>query len=101
MQRIAVIGFTGQGGALALQVCRRLRENGYTAEGYAGAAAARRSGLLPAEGGMWNWVQQMFREKEALLFIGACGIAVRSIAPFLKSKWKIRRCWSWMRRGRR
>ena len=33
MQRIAVIGFTGQGGALALQVCRRLRENGYTAEG--------------------------------------------------------------------
>ena len=88
MQRIAVIGFTGQGGALALQVCRRLRENGYTAEGYAGAAAARRSGLLPAEGGMWNWVQQMFREKEALLFIGACGIAVRSIAPFLKSKWE-------------
>ena len=52
MQRIAVIGFTGQGGALALQVCRRLRENGYTAEGYAGAAAARRSGLLPAEGEM-------------------------------------------------
>ena len=88
MQRIAVIGFTGQGGALALQVCRRLRENGYTAEGYAGAASARRSGLLPAEGGMWNWVQQMFREKEALLFIGACGIAVRSIAPFLKSKWE-------------
>ena len=88
MQRIAVIGFTGQGGALALQVCRRLRENGYMAEGYAGTAAARRSGLLPAEGGMWNWVQQMFREKEALLFIGACGIAVRSIAPFLKSKWE-------------
>ena len=88
MQRIAVIGFTGQGGALAVRTCKRLRENGYMAEGYAGAAAARQSGLLPAEGGMWNWVQQMFQEKEALLFIGACGIAVRSIAPFLKSKWE-------------
>ena len=54
MQRIAVIGFTGQGGALAVRTCKRLRENGYMAEGYAGAAAARQSGLLPAEGGMWN-----------------------------------------------
>ena len=28
----------------------------------------------------------LFQDNEALIFIGACGIAVRSIAPFIKSK---------------
>lgn len=28
----------------------------------------------------------MFQEMDAILFIGACGIAVRSIAPYVKSK---------------
>lgn len=33
-----------------------------------------------------EWTEKAFLEKNALLFIGACGIAVRSIAPFVKSK---------------
>ena len=31
-------------------------------------------------------IGDLFAEKEALIFIGACGIAVRIIAPFVKSK---------------
>ena len=32
------------------------------------------------------WTEQKFREADAVIFVGACGIAVRSIAPFVKSK---------------
>ncbi|MEK6791805.1 MAG: cobalamin biosynthesis protein [Deltaproteobacteria bacterium] len=37
-------------------------------------------------GGLKAKVQAAFREREAVLFISACGIAVRSIAPFLRGK---------------
>ncbi len=33
-----------------------------------------------------QWTQEAFAKYEALVFVGATGIAVRSIAPFLKSK---------------
>ncbi|MDO4305653.1 MAG: cobalt-precorrin 5A hydrolase [Eubacteriales bacterium] len=32
------------------------------------------------------WTEKQFQEADAIVFIGACGIAVRSIAPFVKSK---------------
>lgn len=33
-----------------------------------------------------DWTRENFRQGTALVFIGACGIAVRSIAPFVQSK---------------
>ncbi len=33
-----------------------------------------------------EWTGKQFQETDALIYIGACGIAVRSIAPFLVSK---------------
>lgn len=33
-----------------------------------------------------EWTKQQFEERNAIVFIGACGIAVRLIAPFLKDK---------------
>lgn len=36
--------------------------------------------------GLLHWCGQVFAETDALIFIGASGIAVRSIAPFLVSK---------------
>lgn len=34
-----------------------------------------------------HWTRETFLNADIILFIGACGIAVRSIAPFLTDKW--------------
>lgn len=33
-----------------------------------------------------EWTGRQFRESDAIIFIGACGIAVRGIAPYVKNK---------------
>lgn len=41
-----------------------------------------------------QWAGEQFRTgKEGVIFIGACGIAVRSIAPYIAGKRRIRLCW--------
>lgn len=37
-------------------------------------------------GGLSLWTKDSWQDSDALLFIGACGIAVRAIAPFVKKK---------------
>lgn len=38
------------------------------------------------EQGVTRWAGEQFAAKKAVVFIGACGIAVRAIAPFVKDK---------------
>ena len=38
-------------------------------------------------GTLHQWTESAFLNADIILFIGACGIAVRCIAPFLKDKW--------------
>ena len=42
--------------------------------------------ILPWAGDIREFAAQAFERKEPILFIGACGIAVRSIAPYVKDK---------------
>ena len=43
-------------------------------------------GLQKIEGPLDDWVKESFESADALVFVGALGICVRHIAPFLKSK---------------
>lgn len=68
---IAAIAFTERGMALGERLRRALPE-----------LTLRRC----AAGELPGWTEQAFRESDALVFIGAAGIAVRAVAPFVRSK---------------
>lgn len=72
-----ILAFTDEGMRLAERTVEKLQENGCR------KAAADRSGrpLSAAE-----WTEKYFQEASCLIFIGACGIAVRSIAPLVQNK---------------
>ena len=72
MNHIAWISFTPRGRALAEKLCEAM---GGTAED------ARREGFS-----LSAWTERAFSEAQALVFVGAAGICVRAIAPFLRNK---------------
>ena len=72
MNHIAWISFTPRGRALAEKLCEAM---GGTAED------ARREGFS-----LSDWTERAFSEAQALVFVGAAGICVRAIAPFLRNK---------------
>jgi cobalt-precorrin 5A hydrolase len=71
---VELISFTENGGALAAKIAQILTEHGH-------AAACTRQGLS-----LEDWTARAFGRADALLFVGAAGIAVRAIAPHIKHK---------------
>lgn len=69
---IAFVAFTERGLALAGKLSAAL--GGTVTSGKTGHFSLR------------DWTEESFRTREALVFIGAAGIAVRAVAPFVKSK---------------
>ena len=69
--RIAAIAFTDCGMALG----QRLQEK------VEGLTLSRCE-----SGGLARWTERSFSENDALVFIGAAGIAVRAIAPHVRTK---------------
>lgn len=78
--RLAVIAFSGCGGRLA----KRIMELG-DSEGYIARRHAGESGLVPFDS-VYGLAAQLWSAVDALVFVGACGIAVRAIAPLIRSK---------------
>ena len=68
---IAFLAFTDRGEALAEKLA-----------GVLGGETARAG----RETDLGSWTEAAFREKRALVYVGAVGIAVRAVAPFLKHK---------------
>jgi cobalt-precorrin 5A hydrolase len=73
--KVSIIAFTAKGFALAARLQTLLRTAGRAAEHY-----------RCREGGLQEWTGRHFAAADALLFIGAAGIAVRAVAPHLQSK---------------
>lgn len=86
--RLAVISFTQHGSRLNQMVSQALSLQGYDCDSYAIKKYAHSWGLKELEHPLQEWTGEQFRTKDGILFIGATGIAVRSIAPFVQSKTK-------------
>ena len=79
-ERIALFCLTPGGVALAKRLSAALPMACYTREGLV------EPGFLPFDGGFAASVGQAFHRDTALIFIGATGIAVRTLAPLLVDK---------------
>ena len=75
MMKVSIIAFTAKGYALAARLETLLETAGMAAE----CCRCR-------DGGLQEWTRRHFAAADALLFIGAAGIAVRAVAPHLQSK---------------
>ena len=73
--RLELIAFTARGNALAQRLADGLNRAGHS------AACTRRAGQRAGE-----WAEAAFARSQGLIFVGAAGIAVRSIAPLLRRK---------------
>ena len=76
--KLEAICFTAAGQALGRRLTEPLREQG--------VAYSLTAGFGPGKTSLRVWTDAAWRESNALLFIGAAGIAVRAIAPLVASK---------------
>ena len=76
----AVIAFTRRGAELGRTLADSLGASLHVPARFAPEVGAE------AYDSLEGWTEEMWRGREALIFIGACGIAVRAIAPHVKDK---------------
>ncbi len=81
---IAVISFTDAGRKLSLQ----MKDLSANVKLYCKQAGFPTDSEIveKVESNLKEWTKIQFHEKDVLIFIGATGIAVRAIAPFVKDK---------------
>lgn len=87
---LSIVSFTEQGKELSKRVAEALGEAPQMeleARLYTKCKAGMGQTDVPyVAAGISDWAGEQMGEQNAILFIGACGIAVRAIAPFLKDK---------------
>ncbi len=87
--KLSVISFTENGKQLSESIVklleRELEIKLYT-KCEAGIKDDIYSDILFVKKSVGDWAKERMQEQNALLFIGACGIAVRAVAPFLTDK---------------
>ncbi|MEG0115655.1 MAG: cobalamin biosynthesis protein [Hydrogenoanaerobacterium sp.] len=84
--KIAMIAFTKKGAALLERLYAGLCAQGNEVSGFAAASCCERTKLTPLKGSVTQWAGQQFVQADAIIFVSACGIAVRAIAPYVSDK---------------
>ena len=100
--KAAVISFTQNGNLCNRQITAALKKEGHDAEGFtalrrrsstvpddmpeAGQRAADPTELTVVSSRVSEWTKAAFNQYDALVFVGAAAIAVRSIAPCVRDK---------------
>ena len=80
MTALHVVAFTRDGTELARLIASRLGGRAWAPSRYAGGDVS------PLTGSIAVWTRERFSASDALVFVSACGIAVRAVAPCLKDK---------------
>lgn len=87
--RAAVVSFTEGGNRLNREASAFFRQQGYECRGYVlPRFLDEAEDSSPIEGGVTEWCGRRFGDCQAILFIGACGIAVRACAPWVRDKFR-------------
>lgn len=83
--KLALIFFTRRGGALAVRLARELERGGHRCDVSGPARFAEELGAQPYEN-LERWTESRFSARDGLIFVSACGIAVRAAAPHVRDK---------------
>lgn len=83
---IAIISFTRNGFALSGKITEILKAQEHCVECYVKSKYLKNEDAIFVEGALPAWAGAMFASKDAIIFIGASGIAVRAIASHVQDK---------------
>lgn len=83
---VRIIAFTTKGCSLAVRIRDHLASAGLECIAERKGAKTSSEQLNEVEEGLKEWVGERFSDREDMVFIGATGIAVRCIAPYVKGK---------------
>lgn len=86
--KLSIISFTENGILLSEKIAQILSEAECVLYTKCGAYGKERQTVRFVTRSIGEWAKEQFEERNALLFIGACGIAVRAIAPHIADKLK-------------
>lgn len=88
-KKASLIAFTRQGTELAGRIANLLEKDGWTCEAFTTQKSYGRDGganIQVLQESLREWTGKHFADSRALIFVGAAGIAVRQIAPYIKDK---------------
>jgi len=83
---IYIFSFTRNAAILSLKLQRLFNEEGYNCTSYTPSRFADNKELFPVDKPLKEIIAGCFLKNNVIIFISACGIAVRSIAPYIESK---------------
>lgn len=82
-----IIAFTSRGAKLGANLKSKLMQAGYTSEAFTMSRFVDSGlGLKPLESKLTVWAKESFEICGGIVFISACGLAVRAIAPYIQEK---------------